>query len=90
MMTSAKHMAWMLDEFEVILASRPGCVWTGKPLGLGGSLGRTSDGIASYWRYRRACGKSGIRTKTRSPASRASGKLRESTRSDDMWRFEAP
>ena len=41
MMTSAKHMAWMLDEFEVIVGIKaPGCV-TGKPLGLGGSLGRT-------------------------------------------------
>jgi glutamate dehydrogenase (NAD(P)+) len=40
-MTSAKHMAWMLDEFEVIVGAKaPGFV-TGKPLGLGGSAGRT-------------------------------------------------
>jgi glutamate dehydrogenase len=40
-MTSAKHMAWMLDEFEVMAGIKaPGSV-TGKPLGLGGSLGRT-------------------------------------------------
>lgn len=41
MMTSAKHMAWMLDEYEVIFGIKaPGAV-TGKPIGIGGSLGRT-------------------------------------------------
>ena len=40
-MTSAKHMAWMLDEYEIISGSKaPGAV-TGKPIDLGGSLGRT-------------------------------------------------
>jgi glutamate dehydrogenase (NAD(P)+) len=40
-MTSAKHMAWMLDEYEVLAGGKaPGFV-TGKPLDLGGSLGRT-------------------------------------------------
>jgi glutamate dehydrogenase len=40
-MTSAQHMLWMLDEFEVIKGSKyPGFI-TGKPVGLGGSLGRT-------------------------------------------------
>ena len=40
-MTSAKHMAWMLDEYETISGSKaPGAV-TGKPVDLGGSLGRT-------------------------------------------------
>jgi glutamate dehydrogenase (NAD(P)+) len=40
-MTSAKHMAWMLDEYEVLAGAKaPGAV-TGKPLDLGGSLGRT-------------------------------------------------
>jgi glutamate dehydrogenase (NAD(P)+) len=43
MMTSAKHMAWMLDEYEVIFGAKaPGFV-TGKPLGIGGSLGRTES-----------------------------------------------
>jgi glutamate dehydrogenase len=41
MMTSAKHMLWMLDEFEVITGGKaPGFI-TGKPVGLGGSPGRT-------------------------------------------------
>ena len=40
-MTNAQHMLWMLDEYEKILGGRyPGLI-TGKPVGLGGSLGRT-------------------------------------------------
>ena len=40
-MTNAQHMLWMLDEFEVIHGSKfPGFI-TGKPVGMGGSLGRT-------------------------------------------------
>ncbi len=39
-MTSAQHMLWMLDEYETIVGEkRPGFI-TGKPVGLGGSLGR--------------------------------------------------
>jgi len=40
-MTNAQHMLWMLDEFEVITGGKyPGLI-TGKPVGMGGSLGRT-------------------------------------------------
>jgi glutamate dehydrogenase (NAD(P)+) len=41
-MTTPQHMLWMLDEFEVINKGNhyPGLI-TGKPVGLGGSLGRT-------------------------------------------------
>ncbi len=42
-MTSAKHMAWMLDEFEAISGIKTPGVVTGKPLALGGSLGRTES-----------------------------------------------
>lgn len=39
-MTTGQHMLWMLDEFEVIRGERlPGFI-TGKPVGMGGSLGR--------------------------------------------------
>ena len=39
-MTNAQHMLWMLDEFEVLSGARyPGAI-TGKPVGMGGSLGR--------------------------------------------------
>jgi glutamate dehydrogenase len=40
-MTNAQHMLWMLDEFETIYGAKyPGFI-TGKPVGMGGSLGRT-------------------------------------------------
>jgi glutamate dehydrogenase len=40
-MTNPQHMLWMLDEFEVIRGGKyPGFI-TGKPVGMGGSLGRT-------------------------------------------------
>jgi glutamate dehydrogenase (NAD(P)+) len=40
-MTNAQHMLWMLDEYETIHGSKlPGFI-TGKPIGMGGSLGRT-------------------------------------------------
>ncbi len=40
-MTSAQHMLWMLDEYETIHGGKyPGMI-TGKPVGMGGSLGRT-------------------------------------------------
>jgi len=39
-MTNAQHMLWMLDEYEAIFGGRyPGFI-TGKPVGVGGSLGR--------------------------------------------------
>jgi glutamate dehydrogenase (NAD(P)+) len=39
-MTSAQHMLWMLDEFEAVHGFKaPGFI-TGKPVGMGGSLGR--------------------------------------------------
>ena len=40
-MTTPQHMLWMLDEYEVITGGKyPGFI-TGKPVGAGGSLGRT-------------------------------------------------
>ena len=40
-MTTAQHMLWMLDEYEMIHGGHyPGFI-TGKPVGMGGSLGRS-------------------------------------------------
>ncbi len=40
-MTSPQHMLWMMDEYEKIHGGHfPGAI-TGKPVGMGGSLGRT-------------------------------------------------
>ncbi|MCK9995771.1 MAG: Glu/Leu/Phe/Val dehydrogenase [Candidatus Krumholzibacteria bacterium] len=41
MMTNAQHMLWMLDEYETIAGGRYPGAFTGKPVGMGGSLGRT-------------------------------------------------
>ena len=38
--TNARIMAWMRDEFEVIKRQKQPAVITGKPVGMGGSLGR--------------------------------------------------
>ncbi len=40
-MTSAQHMLWMLDEYEQIHGGHFPGVITGKPVAMGGSLGRT-------------------------------------------------
>ncbi len=40
-MTNGQHMMWMLDEYETLAGGHyPGFI-TGKPIGMGGSLGRT-------------------------------------------------
>ena len=40
-MTNGQHMLWMLDEYEALAGGKyPGFI-TGKPVGMGGSLGRT-------------------------------------------------
>ena len=61
-MTNAQHMLWMLDEFEVIHGGKhPGFI-TGKPVGMGGSLGRTeATGYGVIYTLREACKKIGIK-----------------------------
>ena len=61
-MTNAQHMLWMLDEFEVIHGGKhPGFI-TGKPVGMGGSLGRTeATGYGVIYTLREACIKLGIK-----------------------------
>ncbi len=61
-MTSSQHMLWMLDEYEHLVGHRaPGAI-TGKPIGLGGSLGRTeSTGYGVVFAVREALGELGLR-----------------------------
>ncbi len=61
-MTNAQHMIWMLDEYEVINGSKyPGFI-TGKPVGMGGSLGRTeATGYGIIFTLREALKEMGIR-----------------------------
>ena len=61
MMTSSQHMLWMLDEFETIHGAKlPGFI-TGKPVGIGGSAGRTeATGYGVIFVLREALGRLGI------------------------------
>ncbi len=61
-MTSGQHMLWMLDEYEAIHGAKsPGFI-TGKPVGLGGSLGRTeATGYGVVYTVREALKQLGIR-----------------------------
>ncbi|HHU51298.1 MAG TPA: Glu/Leu/Phe/Val dehydrogenase [Firmicutes bacterium] len=61
-MTNAQHMLWMLDEFEQIHGGRyPGFI-TGKPVGMGGSLGRTeATGFGVIFVLREALAELGIK-----------------------------
>jgi glutamate dehydrogenase (NAD(P)+) len=60
-MTSAQHMLWMLDEYETIRgAHQPGFI-TGKPVSMGGSLGRTeATGFGVVFTIREALRELGI------------------------------
>jgi len=60
-MTSAQHMLWMLDEFEHIHGGHyPGFI-TGKPVGMGGSLGRTeATGFGVVFAIREALKELGV------------------------------
>jgi len=61
-MTNAQHMLWMLDEYETITGTKaPGFI-TGKPVELGGSLGRTeATGYGVIFTLREALKEKGIR-----------------------------
>lgn len=61
-MTNAQHMLWMLDEFEVIQGAKyPGFI-TGKPVGMGGSLGRAeATGYGVIFTLRESLKELGIR-----------------------------
>ncbi len=62
MMTSAKHMLWILDEFEALRGSKHPGFATGKPVGVGGSLGRIeATGYGVVYTLREALKELGIR-----------------------------
>jgi glutamate dehydrogenase (NAD(P)+) len=61
-MTSGQHMLWMLDEYEHLVGHKaPGFI-TGKPIGLGGSLGRTeATGYGVIYAVREALAEQNLR-----------------------------
>ncbi len=63
-MTNPQHMLWMLDEYETINGAKyPGLI-TGKPVGMGGSLGRTeATGYGVIYTVREALKVLGINIK---------------------------
>ncbi len=75
-MTSGQHMIWMLDEYEKIHGGKfPGFI-TGKPLGVGGSLGRTeATGYGCVYVMREALKEMGIEVKATRAAFQGFGNV---------------
>ncbi len=75
-MTNGQHMLWMLDEYETILGAKfPGFI-TGKPVGMGGSLGRTeATGYGVIFTVREALKKLGIDVKKTTAAVQGFGNV---------------
>ncbi len=75
-MTTPQHMLWMLDEFEVINGGKyPGFI-TGKPVGAGGSLGRTeATGYGVVYTIREALKLKGIDLATTTAAVQGFGNV---------------
>ncbi len=75
-MTSGQHMIWMMDEYERIHNGRYPGVITGKPLGVGGSLGRTeATGYGVVYVMREALREMGIDIKKTKAAFQGFGNV---------------
>ena len=75
-MTHGQHMLWMMDEYEVINGGKyPGFI-TGKPVGMGGSLGRTeATGYGVVYTIREAMKELGIEIKGATAAIQGAGNV---------------
>ncbi|MBM3295966.1 MAG: Glu/Leu/Phe/Val dehydrogenase [Candidatus Aminicenantes bacterium] len=75
-MTNPQHMLWMLDEFEAIHGAKyPGFI-TGKPVGMGGSLGRTeATGYGLVYTLREALRELGIKVESTSASVQGFGNV---------------
>jgi glutamate dehydrogenase len=75
-MTNAQHMIWMMDEYERLTGAKyPGFI-TGKPVGMGGSLGRTeATGFGVVYTLREALNELGIDIKNTSAAFQGFGNV---------------
>ena len=60
-MTTPQHMLWMMDEYETLSGGKFPGVITGKPVGSGGSLGRTeATGYGAIYTVREALKRMGV------------------------------
>ncbi len=60
-MTTPQHMLWMMDEYEALTGGKFPGVITGKPVGSGGSLGRTeATGFGAIYTVREALKRMGV------------------------------
>jgi glutamate dehydrogenase (NAD(P)+) len=75
-MTNAQHMLWMLDEFEALQNGKaPGFI-TGKPVGMGGSLGRTeATGYGVIFTVREALRELNVKTENTSASIQGFGNV---------------
>jgi len=75
-MTNGQHMLWMMDEYEVINGGKyPGFI-TGKPVGMGGSLGRTeATGYGVIYTVREAMKELGLDIKGATAAIQGAGNV---------------
>ncbi|MBI9101517.1 MAG: Glu/Leu/Phe/Val dehydrogenase [Spirochaetales bacterium] len=75
-MTTNQHMLWMLDEYETIHGAKyPGFI-TGKPVGMGGSLGRTeATGYGVVFTLREALKGLGLRPEDTSASIQGFGNV---------------
>jgi len=75
-MTNAQHMIWMMDEYEMLTgAKHPGFI-TGKPVGMGGSLGRTeATGFGVVYTLREALNELGLDIKKTTAAFQGFGNV---------------
>jgi glutamate dehydrogenase (NAD(P)+) len=75
-MTSGQHMVWIMDEYEKLHGGKyPGFI-TGKPVGIGGSLGRTeATGYGVIYVLREALREMGIDIKSTKAAFQGFGNV---------------
>ncbi len=75
-MTHGQHMLWMMDEYEMLNGGRfPGMI-TGKPVGMGGSLGRTeATGYGVIYTVREAMKELGLDIKGATASIQGAGNV---------------
>ena len=75
-MSNAQHMLWIMDEYETISGGKYPGVITGKPVGMGGSLGRTeATGFGVIYTLREALRELGITPSTTTAAIQGFGNV---------------